>query len=330
MRGFFAFPKGIMETTYLIDNYVNTKTGEPYRLFPFGTIVKNGKTREITPESAKDFRLPHFKPPIKMGSHDDVTPAGGHIIGLEVRSDGLYAIPEWNDKGTIALDDGAFRYHSPEIIWSDGGLEDPTNGAYIQGPLILGDALLHTPHLGESTAMYSIETITGVTNMEENITLPKSFYDQFVAPLFKKPEVEIQTVVPEDYEATKIERDNFKAQIESQKAEVERSGRVVKFSAELAETKADPTLAELMADLPEDKAGAIMKQFRSLSEQIDTGALLGEKGSEGKAIEDPKAEFNARVLKYSAEKSVEYNKAFEIIKTENADLFAQAFSRKEK
>lgn len=325
-----------METTYLLDNYTAVKTGEPYRLFPFGKIVKNGKVREITPESAAEFKLPHFKPAIKLGSHEDTTPAGGHMQSLFVRNegnpatDGLWVLPEWNDKGGQALQDGAFRYHSPEVIWEDGALENPTDGSLINGPLILGDALLHSPHLGEATAMYSIETITGVTNMEENITLPKSFYDQFVAPLFKKPEVEIQTVVPEDYEATKIERDNFKAQIESQKAEVERSGRVVKFSAELAETKADPTLAELMADLPEEKAGAIMKQFRSLSEQIDTGALLGEKGSEGKAIEDPKAEFNARVLKYSAEKNVEYNKAFEIIKTENADLFAQAFSRKEK
>jgi hypothetical protein len=325
-----------METTYLLDNYTTVKTGEPYRLFPFGKIVKNGKTREITPEFAAEFKLPHFKPAIKLGSHEDTTPAGGHMQSLFVRNegnpatDGLWVLPEWNDKGGQALQDGAFRYHSPEVIWEDGALENPKDGSLINGPLILGDALLHTPHLGESMAMYSIETITGVINMEENITLPKSFYDQFVAPLFKKPEVEIKTVVPEDYEATKLELASTKAQIESQKAEVERNGRVVKFSAELAETKADPTLAELMADLPEDKAGAIMKQFRSLSEQINTSALLGEQGSEGQAIEDPKAAFNALVLKYSAEKKVEYNAAFEIIKTENAALFGQAFARKEK
>lgn len=325
-----------METTYLLDNYTAVKTGEPYRLFPFGKIVKNGKVREITPESAAEFKLPHFKPAIKLGSHEDTTPAGGHMQSLFVRNegnpatDGLWVLPEWNDKGGRALQDGAFRYHSPEVIWEDGALENPKDGSLINGPLILGDALLHAPHLGEATALYQVETITGVSNMEENITLPKSFYDQFVAPLFKKPEVEVKTVVPEDYEATKIERDNFKAQIESQKAELERKGRVEKFSVELAETKADPTMAELLADLPEDKAGAIMKQFRSLSEQINVSALTEEKGSEGKAIEDPKAAFNALVLKYSAEKSVEYNKAFEIIKTENADLFGQAFSRKEK
>jgi len=319
-----------METTYLIDNYVNTKTGEPYRLFPFGTIVKNGKKHEITAETAKTFRLPHFKPPVKMGSHEEATPAGGHIIGLEVREDGLYAVPEWNDKGSTALNDGSYRYHSPEVIWEDAGLEDPTNGNFIQGPLILGDAMLHTPHLGEATAMYSIEPYKENNTMEENISFPKSFYDSFIAPLLKRTEPEVKTVIPEDYESAKIERDTYKAQIESQKAEVERKGRIDKFSAELAEVKADPTLDELLADLPEDKAGAIMKQFRAYNEQVNASALLGEKGSEGKAIEDPKAAFNALVLKYSAEKKVDYNTAFEIVKAENTDLFTSWAVKKEK
>jgi hypothetical protein len=109
-------------TTYLIDDYVATKTGTGYRLFPFGVIYKNGKRREITPEFASQFKLPHFKPPIKLGSHDDPTPAGGHIVALEVRADGLYAIPEWNEKGEISNTDGAYRYHSPEVIWNDGAI----------------------------------------------------------------------------------------------------------------------------------------------------------------------------------------------------------------
>src|SRR5574342_495432 len=95
-----------METTLLIDDYVATRPGQPYRLFPFGKIVKNGKTREITPEFASQFKLPHFKPAIKLGSHEDTTPAGGHIIGLEVRDDGLYDVPELNEKGEQALADG--------------------------------------------------------------------------------------------------------------------------------------------------------------------------------------------------------------------------------
>ena len=121
------------DTTYLLDNYVATKAGQAYRLFPFGKIVKNGKTREITPETASQFRLPHFKPAIKLGSHDDPTPAGGFIVALEVRDDGLYAIPEWNEVGDKAMQDGAYRYHSPEIIWGDGAIENPAGQGQPRG-----------------------------------------------------------------------------------------------------------------------------------------------------------------------------------------------------
>lgn len=322
-----------METTYLLDNYTAVKTGEPYRLFPFGKIVKNGKVREITPESAAAFKLPHFKPPIKLGSHDEKTPAGGHMQKLFVRNegdsrtDGLWVLPEWNDKGGQALADGAYRYHSPEVIWEDGALENPTDGSMINGPLILGDALLHAPHLGEATALYKVEINTGVQNMEENISFPRGFFEQYIAPLLKRAEPEVKTVVPEDYESTKQERDNFKAQIEKQNAEVERKGRIDKYSAELAETKADPTLAELLADLPEDKSELVMRQFKSLSEQIKDSNLTEEQGTEGAPVGDAKAEFNAAVLAISAEKKIVYTAAFEEAKIKHADLFKSAFAK---
>ena len=117
-----------METTYVLDNYVTTTAGNPFRIFPFGVIYKNGVKREITPDFAKQIKLPHFKPPIKLASHDDSAPAGGFIVGLEVREDGLYAVPEWNEAGLKAIQDGAYRYNSPEIIWGDGAIENPVTG----------------------------------------------------------------------------------------------------------------------------------------------------------------------------------------------------------
>jgi hypothetical protein len=312
-------------TTYLIDEYVTTKAGQAYRLFPFGKIIKNGKTREITPDIASQFKLPHFKPAVKLGSHDDATPAGGHIVALEVRADGLYAIPEWNEKGEIALTDGAYRYHSPEVIWSDGAIEDPTSGAMINGPLIVGDALLHMPHLGEATALYSIEpTTTEEIPMSENVTIPQNMWDKFIAPLFaREPEVKevVKTVEPEDYAATKIERDELKAKIEAQEAAGARKARVEKFTAELGETKADPALSDLLADLPDEKAEAIMRQFKALSEQINETVLTDERGAEGATAEDPKAAFNAAVLALSADKKISYNAAFEEVKQAQPDLF---------
>jgi phage I-like protein len=312
-------------TTYLIDNYVSTKTGQAYRLFPFGKIHKNGKVRNITPETASQFKLPHFKPAIKLGSHDDPTPAGGFIVGLEVREDGLYAVPEWNEKGEIALQDGAYRYHSPEVIWDDGAIENPTDGTMINGPLILGDALLHMPHLGEATALYSIEpTTTEEKPMSENVTIPQNMWDKFIAPLFaREPEVQTVEVVkePEDYAATKIERDELKAKIEAQEAAGARKARVEKFTAELGETKADPALSDLLADLPDEKAEAIMRQFKALSEQINETVLTDERGAEGATAEDPKAAFNAAVLALSADKKISYNAAFEEVKQAQPDLF---------
>lgn len=315
----------------LFDEFVNVKAGEAYRLFPFGKIVKNGKVREITPEFAATIKLPHFKPAIKLGSHEDATPAGGHILALEVRADGLYAVPEFNDKGAQALTDGAYRYHSPEIIW-EGGLESPTGGV-ISAPLIVGDALLHSPHLGEAAALYSVEVIESnkEQSMNENISIPASFWDKFVAPLFdKKPEtVEVvKEVVPEDYTATKQELEQYKAQIETQKAEAARQARVEKFTAELGETKADPALADLLSDLPDEKAELVMKQFRALSEQIGA-SLEQEQGSPADGVvEDPKAAFNAAVLSISKEKGINYNAAFEQAKGTHADLFALAFPKK--
>jgi hypothetical protein len=291
----------------VFQEFVNTKAGEPYRLFPFGKIVKGGKVREITPEYAATIKLPHFKPAIKLGSHEDATPAGGHIIGLEVRADGLYAVPEFNDKGAAALHDGAYRYHSPEIIW-EGGLEDPQGGV-INAPLIVGDALLHTPHLGEATAMYSIAPI-----------------------LEKKQEVKVETVEkivePEDYTAVKTELEQYRAETARMKAEAEHKERVSKFNADLAETKADPTLAELLAGLPAESAEAVMKQFRALSEQIKESNLTGEQGTPAEAsIEDPKAAFNAAVLNIVKDKKISYTEAFESAKLSHADLFKSAFKK---
>ena len=312
---------------YIIDNYVSTKPGQAYRLLPFGKIVKNGKVREITPEYAATFKLPHFKPPVKLGSHNDETPAGGHIVGLEVRVDGLYAIPEWNEKGDASMNDGAYRYHSPEVLWDEGGIENPENGTVIRGPLILGDALLHTPHLGEKTAFYSFEKI-GDTTMEENITMPKSLWDKFVAPLFERaPEVKEVEKLPEDYEAAKRERDEYKTKIMEIEQTKERTARVEKFTVALKETKVNFELSELLADLPEEKADAILKEFKALSAQIDESKLTGEKGADTAIETDPKAAFNAAVLAVANEKKINYNAAFEEVKATQADLFKSAFAK---
>ena len=320
-----------MNSDYLVDSFVSTTGGNPFRIFPFGVIYKNGVKREITPEFAKLMKLPHFKPPIKLSSHDDNAPAGGFIVGLEVRDDGLYAIPEWNEAGMKAMQEGAYRYNSPEIMWGDGAIEDPQTGTMINGPMVLGTALLHMPHLGEATALYSIEPISTEENeMNENVTIPQNLWDKFIAPLFAREPEKVEVIKePEDYAVTKQERDELKAQITAKVKADERKTLVEKFDAELKETKADPTLAELLADVPAETAEAVMKQFKALSAQIDEGALLSEKGVEGASgtNDDPQGAFNAAVLALSQEKNIYYHVAFEQLKKEQPDLFKAAFPK---
>ena len=324
------------DSMYLIEDYVTVTPGAPYRLFPFGKIVKGGKTRNVTPELAATFRLPHFKPPIKRGSHADDAPAGGHIKALEVRSDGLWAIPEFNENGLQDIVTGAYRYHSPEVIWSDGPVfEDPKTGKMIHGPLIVGDALLHMPHLGEAAALYSVEPI-----MEGNINMTEekqTRWDKFMAWFDKEVENPViepkpapESIVPEDYEALQVkaaQADKLQAEIDHMKAEAERTARIEKFAADLKETKASGDFAEVLAGMPDEVAAKFVQEFKALSEQIKESVLLDEKGNEGEGLpEDPTAALDAAVRAKMEAHKVDYNKALAMVSKESPELVNNKFS----
>lgn len=324
----------IMDTTYLLDNFVTTKPGEAYRLFPFGRLVKNGKAREITAEYAARFKLPHFKPPVKLGSHKEETPAGGHILSLEVRQDGLYAIPALNEKGETALTEGHYRYHSPEVIWDDGYLENPANGERIQGPLIVGDALLHMPHLGEAAALYSIDVMKGDETMSDGtMTVPASWVERFDAWLDRLARNENQSGgqspnVPDDYaalQAKAAEVDLLASRIATMEAEQAKRARLDRFSAEVGKTKAAKDgAAEHLASMTDEQAEWVLRQFTALSAQIDESALLGERGAAGggPVVNDPAHALNAAVTAKMSEKGLPWLAAFEVVKVEQPDLFA--------
>ena len=308
---------------YLIDDFVTVAPGQPYRLFPFGVIVKGGKRREITRELAARFKLPHFKPPIKLGSHEETTPAGGHIVGLEVRDDGLYAVPEINETGSDALERGSYRYHSPEVIWEGSGYEDPRTGDIIEGPLIVGDALLHTPHLGEQAALYSVEQITDKEDKMDNVSIPTPLWEKFLAVLHiggsDKPEEPPapEPVIPDEYAAAMQERDQLKAEIEHQKAEQAHRARVEQFAAQLKETKVEQG-AEMLAGMTDDQAEWALQQFRALSAQVNESALFEEVGSDAPAEEQP---LNDVINQYAADHKVGYVEAFNAVLAEHPELF---------
>ena len=325
------------DTTYLIDEFVNVQPGKPFRLFPFGKLVKGGKEREITPELASQFRLPHFRPAIKLGSHAETTAAGGFIVGLEVRDDGLYAIPEYNEEGNDALEKGAYRYHSPEVIW-DGWLENPSDGSKIAGPLIVGDALLHTPHLGEATALYSIDVIgdeimTTNQDMVSVSTLDKIFGWFSNQTPHVEPEPQQPPEPQENYQAQFEEAqgkiDNLTAQVaEFEQARV-RGERVQHFAAEFNEVEAvekDQELFGILADMPEEQANALVVKIKAIAEQARVSNLTTDLGNPGgEANGDPTVNFDAAIKKVMAEKNISYPKALDVVRTEQPDVFKAYF-----
>lgn len=339
-----------MDSIYLLDEFVITIPGEPYRLFPFGKIVKNGIPRFITPELAAKFRLPHFRPAIKLGSHREETPAGGHIIALQVREDGLYAVPEFNPDGLTALEKGAYRYHSPEVIW-EGGFEDPKTGEIIEGPLIVGDALLHMPHLGEDAALYQIQPKESV--MTDQYTVPKSLWDRFEAWLDGLTKGEVLETAPrqpdpepdptpdpaqsEAFQAAVAERDQFKAELEKLQAEREAAEKLAAIRAEFdteefgmsyIELGKSDEAARMLAGMTDEQRTWVLQNFKALSKQIDESALTGERGTAGAGVDagdSPVEKLNAAILARTTEKEISYGQAAQEIQTEQPDLVKAAY-----
>jgi hypothetical protein len=318
------------ESTFLLDEYVSVAAGEPFRLFPFGKIVKNGKIRELTRELASKIRLPHFRPPIKLGSHKEEAPAGGHITGLEVRDDGLYALIELTDKGRQAIDEGDYRYHSPEIIW-EGGLENPETGDLIEGPMIIGDALLHTPHLGESTALYTVvregdDTMTTQVDDRISVSALDTIVGWFKANEDKAPEPEPTQPEPqEDYSAVietlEAEREEYKAKVAEYEAQQERRARVDNFAAEFDGAQVQPELFEILAEVPQELTDKLVEIIKGLAEQAKTANLTEDVGDGAADTSgDPTVAFDAAIKKKMADGSMSYTAAMEAVKVENPDL----------
>lgn len=337
----------------VLDKYVAVQPGQPYRLLPFGPIKRagGGPAHNMTPELAAQFRLPHFFPPVKLGSHADETPAGGHIRALFVRNegnpetDGLWASPTLTEKGAKTWADGDYRYHSPEIIWPGGGLEDATTGEFIPGPLIVGDALLHVPALGEATALYTSQIQSGETNMPETVQVEKSVWEGLVAlfggqqktPPAATPPAPPAPGAPDQLSAMIVERDQLKAKLDQLEAEKLRAQSVAtltaelqkpeRFSAAFRDAKAAATAADKLASMTKDQQDWVMQQLGALAKRIDYSRLTAELGDSGDGGNtDPRQAFAAAVQQKMKTAKCSYVDAYAIMKDEAPDLF-QAYAQ---
>lgn len=319
----------IVEDGALVDEFASVKPGEPFRLFKFGDIYKGGRKRTVSRQ--KPFSLPKFRAPIKLGSHKEETPAGGFITGLEYREDGVWAIPEWNDEGMAAMEKGAYRYHSPEVIWEGGYIEDADTGTKIEGPLIVGVALTHTPHLGESAALYTYQEYN-MTEQMETVSVPKDFWDgikDFFSFKKAEPEPDPEPELPEEYQLAIKERDEYKAQIEQHKAAEEQKELFTAIRAEFdteeygaAFQQLGDEAVERLAKLDAEERAWFIEKFKALSAQVSEEEKLTQEIGEDEVVPHTAEAFDAAIKAYAKEHGMTYPDAAVVVGREKPELLA--------
>jgi hypothetical protein len=328
---------------FLIDEFANDPL-EAIRLFEFGEIWKDGVKRDFTREFAKQMVLPHYSPAIKLGSHNDETKAGGKIVSLEVRDDGLYGIPEFNENGQAAINEKHYNYHSPEVIW-DGWLEDPKTGDPIEGPIIAGLAFLHDPHLGESASLFSaVKPYKKITQPEdngmttENMTVPSSLVEKFSAFMDKfNKEDEPNDEPREDFAALEQERDDYKSKYDSLVAEQEKAAKLTavrsmfdsdEHGEAFTELGKDDEAIEVLAGMDDTQLEWTLKLAKALSAQADPN-ITGELGDAGKPVDNsPGGVLNAEIKKYASENDLGYHEAMAALQRQRPELFTSAGIKK--
>ena len=245
------------------------------------------------------------------------------------------------------MTEGDYKYHSPEVIW-EGGFEDPKTGEVLEGPMIVGDALLHTPHLGEATALYSVTQKQGDETMGDTVAIPEKVWDKFMT-LITPPEKEgmvegLEVIAPEvdveEFDALMVERDDYKAKIESMEAKEKLQEKMSaitgefdteEFGAAYQELAKLEDAVEILSGMEDKERDWILVQFKALSKQINESALIKEKGTTGAGIDedDVVGQLNAVVEARAKEDKISYAAALQLVSNEQPELVG-AYQKEEK
>ena len=165
-------------------------------------------------------------------------------------------------------------------------MEDPKTGDPIDGPLIVGLALLHDPHLGQSASLYSAvkpyernsdhNEVNKMTT--EKVEVPVGlfekigdFLDNFSAKKEEEPEEQ-----RDDFEAIQAERDDYKSKFDALVAEQEKAKTLAEIRAKFntdehgeafANLAEDETTAEMLAGMTEEQREWTLEKLGGLSAQ---------------------------------------------------------------
>lgn len=312
-----------------------------FRILPIGIFERFGRKVKVTldtvQEMAANFKrgIPDTVLPINP-EHVDTEGKLGDIADVEARSDGLYILPRWLEKGRDKVAEGAFQYFSPEIVWSSDW-----EGAAVKNVLV-GLALTNLPFFGKETAIYGLqdfvntgssasggeppnETFEGgsqLSNTDPTKVAIKEALAEYFAAQSKPVEPATEPVMPEQFKAIQDENERLKREAEafrSQSAEVARTARVARYTALLgAEHQAQAEKFAAIAD--EALADELAEAFKALKAQANP-MLFDEVGT-GNPGETPGSDaekFESEARRLARDEKMDLAEAYSRVSVDHPD-----------
>jgi hypothetical protein len=286
-----------------------------------GEMIRVFKERQEADPVIIDWQ--HATSPFQ-GGHPAPPESGnalGLIVDIELRDDGLYATPAYNERGLdVVKSAGGVLWSSPEFIVGDvfardGG--DPVGSAQLL-------AITLTPRPAQSNHKIGRVLLNERTESMDNIeALSVEELRQMLVSkdaLVKELEQKMKDMM-EDSEAAMVdEKEETMMEKEDDKKE------------ELAESKEDEDKAEKMKEEEDDKASSMTDKSYKMSESLNQSTLL----SEVQALRENNIKLSQRLEAIEAEKKeVEKREAVNLLLNEGkitpseVDVAGKAFELRE-
>ena len=245
--------------------------GRPFKTLSLGQVSSRmsgenvGKeiTAEMLSEMLRVFRARREQDPVVIDWQHATSPfqdgppappesgnALGLIADLELREDGLYAIPAYNERGlSVVTSAGGVLWSSPEFLAGD--VYDRSGGERIGGAQLLAVTLTPRPAQSHNTI--------------DRVTLNERLSDMD----------NLETMDLDDLKQLLIAKDEMVKQLEAQIKEMKSDEQSKLSSGENLEEKSDDEDSDKMAEEKEEEKMMERKEYNKMSESLSP-ALLSE------------------------------------------------------
>ena len=323
--------------------------GKPFKTLALGQVSSrmNGEAigkeidRDLLTEMIRVYRERREADPVIIDWQHATSPfQGGHpappesgsalglIVDLELREDGLYATPAYNERGLdVVKSAGGILWSSPEFL--NGEVFSRDGGSKVGDAQLL--AITLTPRPAQSNDKIGRVTLNERTSMMDNINelsveeLRQMLVakDEMVKELEQKmkdmmEESESSMMEKEDDKEEKMTEDEEKETKMAHTPDHEEKKEEEKKDYKMSETLTENTLLSEVQALRENNA--------KLSERPSNSAVpLVEVGHGASGQEINKATLDQEVRNLAAEKSVSYSEALHLFRESNRDYYNKVF-----